>query len=70
MTVITYRHRPKRKRPAKPTQAAAITGARIVSYKSGKRHATPQELPPNAEADARVAEFFARMIQPLPEEQK
>jgi hypothetical protein len=58
--IVTYRHRPRRE--AKPAQAAAIKGPSIVKVR-GKRRA-PIEPPADPEAEARVAAFFARMIQP------
>jgi hypothetical protein len=65
MTIVTYRHQPKRKRPAKAAPAA-ITGPRIVSAKGpGKVIRPRKEMPVDPEAEARVAEFFARMIRPL-----
>jgi hypothetical protein len=65
MTIVTYRHQPKRKRPAKAAPAA-ITGPRIVSAKGpGKSHKAPVETVVDPESEARVAEFFKRMIRPL-----
>jgi hypothetical protein len=64
MTIINYRHRPKRKPKAKAV-ASAITGPRIVSTsKPGKGAKPAKELPDDPEADARVAEFFQRMVKP------
>ncbi len=64
MTIINYRHRPKRKPKAKAV-ATAITGLRIVSTrKPGKGAKLAKELPDDPEADARIAEFFARVIRP------
>jgi hypothetical protein len=58
MTIITYRHRPKRKRPTKPPPE--IPTPIVHAPKPGKRRRP--ELPDDPEADARVAAFFARMI--------
>jgi hypothetical protein len=61
-TMIVYRpHR--RKRPPKPPQAP-YTGPRIVTHPH--KYDRPRRVPePDAEADARVAAFFARMIRPV-----
>jgi hypothetical protein len=65
MTIVTYRHQPKRKRPAKAVPAA-ITGPRIVSAKGpSKGRKAPVETVVDPESEARVAEFFKRMIRPL-----
>jgi hypothetical protein len=53
--IVTYRHRPRRAAKAK-AQPLAITAPVIVQTKRKSRH----DLPPDPEADARVAEFFAR----------
>jgi hypothetical protein len=59
------RRQPKRKRPTKAVPAA-ITGPRIVSAKApGKVIRPRKETPIDPEAEARIAEFFARMIRPL-----
>lgn len=57
---VIARHRPKR--PAKPAQAAEIKVPRIVQHTPRGRARKP--LPPNPEADARIAAFFKRMIRP------
>jgi hypothetical protein len=63
MTIITYQ--PKRKRPTKAIPAA-ITGPRIVSAKGpSKGRKAPVETVVDPESEARVAEFFKRMIRPL-----
>jgi hypothetical protein len=62
MTIVTYRHRPKR--PAKPAQAAEIKVPRIVQHTPrGKAWKLPE---PDPEAEARAAAFFAMMIRPRP----
>jgi hypothetical protein len=60
MTISHYRHRPKR--PAKPAQATEIKVPRIVQHTPRGRAWKP--LPPDPEADARVAAFLSRMIRP------
>jgi hypothetical protein len=57
--IVTYRQR----RPApKATDAAAIKVPRVVQQTPrGRAWKTPA---PDAEADARVAAFFKRMVQP------
>jgi hypothetical protein len=57
MTIITYHHRPKRKRPKPPPEIPAPI---VRAPKRGKRRTV--DLPDDPEADARVAAFFARMI--------
>jgi hypothetical protein len=57
MTIATFRHR--RRRPVKPAQAAEIKGPRIVQQTPrGRAWKLP---PPDPEAEARTAAFFARM---------
>jgi hypothetical protein len=64
MTIVTYRRQPKRKRPTKAVPAA-INGPRIVSAKAlGKVIRHRKETPIAPEAEARIAEFFARIIRP------
>ena len=64
MTIVTYQHRPKRKRPPKAAPAA-ITGPRIISAKTPGKVVRPRpEAVDDPEAEARVAAFFARMIRP------
>jgi hypothetical protein len=58
--IVTYRHRPKR--AAKRAQPATIKAPATVRARDKRR--APTELPADPEADARVAAFFARMIQP------
>lgn len=55
--IVTSRHR--RKWPAKPAQAASIAVPRIVQHTPKGRAWKP--LPPDAEADAQIAAFLARM---------
>ena len=56
--------KPPRKRPA-PAVAAVQTGARTVTAaKPGKQRQPPVDAPDDAEANARVKAFFARMIRP------
>ena len=57
MTIVTYRHRPKR--PAKPAQVAEIKAPRIVQHTPRGRAWKLEPL--NPEAKARAAEFFAKM---------
>jgi hypothetical protein len=56
--IITSRLKP-RKRPA--SKPAKITGPAIVTASKPGRNRTPAEISPDADADARVAAFFARM---------
>jgi hypothetical protein len=63
MTIVTYRRQPKRKRPTKAAPPA-ITGPRIVSAKGPGKVIRPRKETP-IEAEARIAEFFARMVRPL-----
>jgi hypothetical protein len=61
--IVTYRHR--RKRPAKPAQAATIVVPRIVQITpKGGAWMLPAPLEPDPEADAKVRAFFDRMIKP------
>jgi hypothetical protein len=54
-----------RKPPQKPAQAASIKVSRIVQHTpKGRAWRVPAKLPPDPEADAQVAAFFARMIRP------
>jgi hypothetical protein len=65
MTLVIVTARPPRKRPAKPAQAAEIKVPRIVqTTPRGRAWRVPADLPPDPEADAQVAAFFARMIRP------
>ena len=58
--VVTYRQR--RKPAPKAVESAAIKVPRVVQQTPrGRAWKTPA---PDAEADARVAEFFKRMIRP------
>lgn len=65
MTIVTSRHR--RKRAAKPAQAAAIKVARIVQQTPRGRawKLPPPDLPPDPEAEASVADLLARMTRPV-----
>jgi hypothetical protein len=64
MTIVTYRHRPKRL--AKPAQAATIKVPRIVQHTPKGR---AWKLPPDdPEAKARAVAFFAKMGVKRPEE--
>ena len=58
MTIVTYRHRPKR--PAKPAQVAEIKVPRIVQH-TPTRPGVEAEPPDDPEAKARAAAFFAKM---------
>jgi hypothetical protein len=63
MTIVTYRHRPKR--PAKRAQAAEIKVPRIVQHTpKGRAWRLAVSLEPDPEADARIAAFMARMVRP------
>jgi hypothetical protein len=63
MTIVTSV--PRRKRPAKPAQAVEIKVPRIVqTTPKGKAWSLRAPLEPDPEADARIAELFARMIRP------
>jgi hypothetical protein len=62
MTIVTSRHR--RKRPAKPAQAATIAVPRIVQHTPRGRAWKVPALEPDPEADARIAAFLARMVRP------
>jgi hypothetical protein len=61
--IVTYRHRPARRR-RKTVAQAKVEVAIVTAKKPGKRSATETEQPPDPEADARVGAFFARMIRP------
>jgi hypothetical protein len=62
--IVTYHHRPKRA-PRKKAAQASLAAPRIVeAKKSGKARVTPEELPDDPEAEARVAAFFKRMMIP------
>jgi hypothetical protein len=63
--IVTNRP-PRRRRPAKPAQAAKIAGPRVVQTTTKGRARKP--LAPDPEADARVAAFFARLGLKLPVE--
>lgn len=59
--IVTYRHR--RTRPGKAAQPALTVG-RIVVHPH--RYNRVKKAPaPDAEADERVAAFFAKMIRPV-----
>jgi hypothetical protein len=61
MTVVTYRHRPKR--PTKP--AVEIKVPRIVQHPpKGKAWRLRAPIEPDPQADARVADLIARMVRP------
>jgi hypothetical protein len=59
---------PKRIPPQKlpKSKEAAVTAkpARVVSVTKPRKYREPEELPPDAEADARVQAFLKRMIRP------
>ena len=59
MTIVSYAHRPKRKRRVPKAQSAAMIGSIIVT---GRKLAV--ELKHDPEADARVAAWFAKNIRP------
>jgi hypothetical protein len=61
MTIVTSRHR---KRPPTPAQAVEIKVPRIVQHTPRGRAWKLKPLAPDPKAEARVAAFFARMIQP------
>jgi hypothetical protein len=61
--IVTARP-PRRKRPAKAAMPVEIKAPRVVQTTPKGRAWTVKELEPDPEADARVAEFFARMILP------
>jgi hypothetical protein len=44
--------------------AVVAKSARVVSVTRPRKYKEPEELPPDAEADARVQAFLQRMIQP------
>ena len=62
MTIVTYRHRPKR--AAKPAQAAEIKVPRIVQHTPKGKAWRLRPIEPDPEADARVADLIARMVRP------
>jgi hypothetical protein len=62
MTIVHAK--PPRKRPAKPAQAAEIKVPPIVQITPKGRAWRLPAPEPDPEADARVAELFARMIRP------
>ena len=63
MTIVTYRHRHKRRPKLAP--AADIKVPRIVQHTpKGRAWVLANELPPDPEADACIAEFLARMTRP------
>jgi hypothetical protein len=64
-SIVTYVHRPKRP-PRKKAQAAAITGAAIVTAASKRDKAIRhrEEADDGQEALPEIKAFFARMMRP------
>jgi hypothetical protein len=59
--IVTYRHRPKSKRPT-VSQPAKITGGSIVTARRPKKYQVLDDEPADdPEADEGVRQFFARM---------
>jgi hypothetical protein len=58
--------RPPQRRPKRAQSVTIAPIGKVVQAKhpGKRRHDKPGDLPPDPEADARVAAFFARMIRP------
>jgi hypothetical protein len=64
MTIVTYRHRPKPKRPKKAVTAVNDGNCIVRARKPGKGRKARSDPGDDPVAEARVAAFFGRMIQP------